>query len=329
MNARILSLVLCAGPLFFCPPASAHVVFTFHGQVDFSRKQLDVVLDFLPPPESGPPANPADNHPSTVAVSAARTSPGDYRLSLDIEHLRTPLFDLLSKIEGSFEIVPPRVKGRIWSRDSLVDYRPIRELAGQFEIKDNRLFLNDLSVANLNCAGTLDMRYPYKMDLTVKLQDMAMKDFLDFWVRGNGYDSSGSVSGELGISGTPERLNLKGSLESYNGTIEQLAYNTIHLNAEGIYPDMRILDSTLSKADGVSVNFSGPFDLSDQENFQKQISALVFAPIVSGSLTQREWTIKRTRQAGAGSTEIKYLLRKDDRISGGSDMLGVQQRMDF
>ena len=39
--------------------------------------------------------------------------------------------------------------GEIRSRYSLVDYKPIRELSGQFEIKDGRVSLTSFSFGNL------------------------------------------------------------------------------------------------------------------------------------------------------------------------------------
>lgn len=338
----------------FLSPASASVLFTFRGQADLSQKQFDVIFDF---PRAGPAEFSPENiyseinafveeRRASVAVSGARVSDNDYRVSFDIDHFRTPFFDLLSKIESSIEVVREgeagpstqssvagktrtTLRGKIWSQNSLVDYRPIRELTGRFEIRDKQIFLDSLSFGNLVWRGAIDLTYPYAMDLVVSLHDVAMEDFLNFWVKDKQYESFGTVSGEIGVSGTWDRLSLKGSLESYDGYVEELQYNTIHLNAEGIYPKMRIVPSLLARTDGVSVTFSGLFDLSDQDNFRKQLGALVLSPLVSNSASEREWTIKRVQQPKSGATEIKYLLRKDDKLGGESDMLGVEQKVNF
>lgn len=335
MKARIL-VAGCIFPLLFVPGAFANIVITFHGQVDFTQKQFDVTLDF---PSSGSHISPSlstENKQPSVAISGAKISDKDYRFSLDIGHLRTPLCDLLSKIESSIEVDPrpagksaPAVRGEIWSRNSLIDYKPIRELAGQFEIRDSQLLLRSLSFGNLSCQGSLELVYPYKMDMKVLLHDVAMEDFLNFWTRNRQYKSFGAVSGEIGVSGTWDRIGLKGSLESHDGYVEELAYNSIHLNAQGVYPQLRIGQSMISKADGLSFTFSGPFDLGDQQNFRKQISALVLAPLVSDSASEREWTIKRLNQPNSGTTEIKYLLRKEDKLNESSGMLDVEQTMNF
>ncbi len=331
----MVTKVLVTGYIFtmlFVPRAFANVIVTFHGQVDFTQKQFDVTLDF----PSSARGLPEDNKQPSVAISGAKVSDKDYRFSLDIDHLRTPICDLLSKIESSIEVDPqaadndtPAVRGEIWSQNSLVDYKPVRELTGQFEIKDSQLMLKSLSFGNLSCQGSLELVYPYKMDMKVLLHDVAMKDFLNFWVRNKEYKTFGTVSGEIGVSGTWDKIGLKGSLESHEGYVEELEYNSIHLNAQGVYPQLQIGQSMISKSDGVSFMFSGPIDLSDQDNFKKQIGALVLAPLVSDSASEKEWTIKRLNQPNSGATEIKYLLRKDEKSNESSGMIGVEQTMSF
>lgn len=160
-------------------------------------------------------------------------------------------------------------------------------MTGHFEIKDSQLLLESLSFGNLSCQGSLDLVYPYKMDMNVLLHDVAMEDFLNFWVGNKEYKSFGTVSGEIGVSGTWDRIGLKGNLESHDGYVEQLEYNSIHLNAQGVYPRLSIGKSTISRVDGLSFAFSGPIDLSDQENFTKQIGALVLSPLVNDSPPKR------------------------------------------
>ena len=331
MRAKVL-VVGCVLTLLFVPCAFANVVVIFHGQVDLAQKQFDVTLDFPHLPES----LPSENKQSSVAISGVKVSDTDYRFSLDIDHLRTPIWDLLSKIESSIAIDPqvagkgiPAVRGEIWSQNSLIDYKPIRELTGRFEVRDGQLLLRSLSFGNLSSQGSVGLVYPYKMDLKVLLHEVAMEDFLNFWMGSNEYKSFGTVSGEIAVSGTLDRIGLKGSLESHDGYVEKLEYNSIYLNAQGVYPQLSIGQSTISKADGLSFAFSGPVDLSDQENFTKQIGALVLSPLVSDSASEREWTIKRLNQPNSGATEIKYLLRKEDKSEGASGMLGVQQTMSF
>ena len=312
--------------------ACAQEVFSFRGSIDLEKNEFNVVLDL--------------GAESSLSAQAQKTSENDYRFSIDFEHVQTPLFDLLSKIESTVEIVSedsPAVsglddvslRGKVWSQYSLIDYKPINELSGHFEIKDQRLYLSAISVCKILCAGHIDLTAPHNLDLVLTLDGVAMPDFLGFWSAGEQYASSGAVYGSIRASGTLERTAMKANLQSHSGYVQKLDYDTIVLNIEGIYPNMRIDQSTVSQSDGVSFALKGPFDLSDKMNFRKQIKALTLAPIVSRSGTETEWTIKRLKPQGNGTTELKYRFKRGHELGtrpsmgGNIDMLGIERTEKF
>ncbi|OGX35344.1 MAG: hypothetical protein A3C36_03640 [Omnitrophica WOR_2 bacterium RIFCSPHIGHO2_02_FULL_52_10] len=307
--------------------------FPFQGDIDFVQKKFNIVLGV--------------DSQSSVAVSARQVAGSEYKLLLDVNHLQTPLFDLMTKVESTIEVKQGhnetfseplerlRLQGKVWSQYSLIDYKPVRELSGNFEVKDNKLFLHSLFFGNLQCNGTVDLISPYRIDLTFNLYDVAMQDFLSFWGMGKKYESAGLVSGEIKAAGTVDQLDLKGNLEGRNGFVQKLDFDALSLNIEGIYPDMKITRSMIAKSDGMSFTFEGSLNLKDKENFKKQIKALTLAPLVSDSGIEREWTIRRLNPDAAETTELKYRLRKEDALGtgasadGGIDMLGIEQTRKF
>ena len=310
----------------------AEEVFSFEGQVDLLKNEFNIVLEL--------------DEKSSVAATVNRISETDYRFLVDINHLKTPLFDLLSKIESSVEIINTNdsskemfsnitLKGKIWSQYSLINYKPVQELSGSFEVRDQRLYLKKLAFGSLICNGYIDLVQPFKLNMSVDLMDVGMSDFLNFWSTKMQYESSGAVSGKIKASGTLDNLMLKGNLKSRNGFVQKLDYDVISLNIEGIYPYMQIAQSTISKSDGVSFTLDGPFNLSDRAHFKKQIKALTIAPLVSESGSVREWTIKRHDQEEFGMTELKYRLRKGDALGIGTsasdeaDMFGFERTQKF
>jgi hypothetical protein len=329
---KVFKVFLFVFLVIFIPKlSSAEKLFFFEGQIDLSKNEFNIVLDL--------------NEGSSVTAKATRMSETNYRFLLDIDHLKTPLFDLLSKIESSVDLVKGEgdttdpfdaaLQGKIWSQYSLVDYKPIDELSGRFEIKDKRLYLRALSVGNLTCEGHLDLTAPYSLDVSVNLSGVNMEDFLNFWGSGKDTESSGDVFGEIKASGSLKHLALKGSLKSRDGFVQELDYNAIVLNIEGVYPFMEIAQSTISKSDGVSFSLDGPLDLSDKENFKKQIEALTLAPLVSDSDSELEWIIKRLNPENSGTTELKYHVQKGDALGTGPssgdeiDMLGIERSRKF
>ncbi len=346
MRAKVF-LFICIFLSAIPRPSFSKELFSFQGQVDLTQKQFQFAVLL---PSSGPSGadHPLEGRQSVV-FNAAKISENDYRFILDVDHVRTPLFDLLSKIESSVEVVSNGqetvsvarrpwmdtkvLRGKIWSQYSLVDYHPVRELLGQFEVKDGRLYVEALSFGNLSCRGEIALTPPYKLDMLVSLDHVDMRDFLSFWSMGKKHEAAGSVSGQIKVFGNLGRLSLSGNLESRDGFIEKLEYNSIVLNAEGVYPQIEVGNSSVSKTDGVSFLLSGTVDLSDQENFKKQVMALKFSPLVSESLSEREWTIKRLQKEGSGTTELKYLFQKrgntDISLPRESDMFGFEQSLEF
>ena len=304
--------------------SGADFVLPFKGRIDFTTRQLDLSLDL--------------KSRGLITAKAVRTSDKNYHLFLDIDHLQTPGFDVSSKLESSLELINDEqgryktVLGKIWSQYSLVDYRPAQELSGEFEIKNQKLLLNSLSLGHLQCQGYVDLVYPHKVDLLLGLDFMDLTDFLAFWSQGAADHSAGSVSGEIKISGALDRLQLKGNLESFDGFVQELAFNSFYLNFTGVYPVIEVANSTVSKSDGMIFTVDGALDLNDPQNFRKQIQAFSILPIVKDSRGQKEWTIKRLRDGRSSTTELKYLLKKESPLGPSdpsSDLLGVQRTVEF
>jgi hypothetical protein len=388
-------LIILAFGLLGSSPSFGEVLFSFEGQIDFSRHQFDFVLDFPTDKKSAPilqkeganlPEDRDEIKPSlkntvsgisdkksmqllakeaqrSIAVRGEKTSENDYYLSLNIEHLKTPFFDLLSEIESTVEVIgreegrdnsiqgkknqrkrnfdniaspildATSLRGKIWSQYSLIDYRPLRELSGQFEINNKRLLLTSLSIGNIACSGYIDLVHPHKVDLIFVLSSVDMDDFLNFWVRDKKYDSAGAVFGEIRVTGELDQIFMKGNLESHNGFIKKLRYDSIYLNVEGFYPNIQITNSSISETDSLSFTLDGKINLSDQKNFKKQLKALTISPLVSDSISEAEWTIKRFKEHDSGTTEIMYRLRKGEGAGSSvfdeSDMLGIERTMEF
>lgn len=312
---------------------SAEVLFDFDGQFNSTREQLNVKLQF-PPVAMGAKNTRAEN---SLILKGMRMSDDTFHVSLNVEHLQTPLFDLSSEIESLLTIprgisINDYISGKIWSQYSLVDFKPVREMSGEFRIQNNRLYLNQFLVSDMVCNGFIDLQAPYKMDLSFKLNDITMNDFLRIWTKNKDIPSGGYVTGEIKAAGSFEDLHLKGDLASHNGFVKKLEFDTMHLKIEGVYPHMEILDSTVTRPDGLSYTIAGFVNLNDTENFIRQIKSLKFAPVVSETASQREWTIRRLKLDETTTTEFKYLMHKEDGLGflpEESDMLGIERSVEF
>jgi len=306
--------------IFLATPFSfANTEIIYQGQIDFVQNQFDLVLDI--------------GDKGSVVIKAKEASKNKYHFSLDSKHVKTPFFDISSNIEGSLEYKSQEIYGKVQSQYTLVDYRPIRELTGLFEIKEGRFYLSSFSVGSIDCSGYVDLESPYKLDLIFNLSEMPMDGFLEFWTGGKTIEAEGGVAGTIKVFGSVQQPILRGNLVSFNGRIKALKYDNIYLNAEGLYPYLKISNSILSQTDGLSFTLEGPFNLKDRARYKKQIQALTKAPVVNDSSSGSEWTIKRFKGEEEGFGEIKYFLRKEKEADLSSDedagVLGVERTLEF
>lgn len=297
----------------------AKTIVTYQGQIDFTQNQFDLVF------------NIGEQPPFVFKVQ--KKSMHKYMLSLDVDHFKTALWDISSKISIDFELGQQSFFGNLRSQYSLIDYKPIRELASSFEVKDNYLYITALSFGDVSTEGGIGLKAPYSLNMIFHLYDMPMKNFLGFWMQKKTVEAEGHVSGKIKVSGDLAGISLKGDLSSFNGEIEKLKYDSVYLNAEGIYPKLYVADSKLSEKEGLTFMLEGVVNLADKKNFKKQIKALKLSPVVKDSSSKTEWTIIRKKDEEAGSVETNYFLRKEKRLDPsmheGVGVLGVEKKMTF
>jgi len=165
------------------------------------------------------------------------------------------------------------------------------------------------------------------------LKEVSLDSFIDFWMRDKGYEAIGTVTGRVEALGNIKKLFLKGILGSYDGTIKDLEYDSMFLNLQGYYPNLKISESTIAKSNGMIFSVDGDVNIKDREEFKKQVKELKLAPVVKGSDSEIEWTIKKLQHDESGSTELKYLLRKSHGPSifeeVEEDMFGIERKMEF
>lgn len=325
MNKR--SFWLCALVWFLCVHAGfAEAFCSFNGKIDFTGKEFDLTMDF--------------GNGGTLSSRAAYVPDERLNINFVLDHLVTPLFDISTDMELLFEVVSDResgaafISGKLTSRYPLINGRPVRDIKGTFKIRDKKLLLEYFAVGDITGRGVIDLVRPFRTDIAFHFTEIPMKDFLAFWSEESlELETQGAVTGEIRASGSLLRpLLLKGTLSSFNGLVNNLEYESIVLNAEGVYPVIHFAKSTVTPTEGLSFNLEGSVDLSDRETLENQIEALQKSPLIKESDTSLEWTIKRRKAEGtSGKTELKYLRRKnqDGSFKEESDMLGIERSIEF
>jgi len=324
MDRRLAAIfLLFAG--FMPLTARAAVYLPFKGNVDFAKKQLTLAL------------KPKKETPFAVEIS--QTARDSYHVLVNVENWNTPVFEVSTVLECSLDIVRDKnqvfrsLAGKLVSKYTLINNKPVKEISGQFEVKDGKVLVNAFSTGSISSEGFVQFIHPHKIDATIRLSGINIQDFLSSFSGKDRDDARGWADGEISLSGNLQRMDIKGRITSYDGEMQGLEYNSMLLNFEGLYPLIIFSDSVVTQVDGLTFNLSGSMDLRNR-NIDKQFEALAKEPLVSNDGRNLEWTLKRI-QSGTrgGTTELKYLLRKGEDIRSsseeGTDILGIERKVVF
>ncbi|MDP2652954.1 MAG: hypothetical protein Q8Q08_02870 [Candidatus Omnitrophota bacterium] len=305
--------------------SEAKVLVPFSGRIDPGQKTFEFIIG-------------ADDN-RAIALKAEQTADRQYQITVNIDHLKTPVFEISSVLEIPLEIgrdekqKVPKISGKIWSNYTLVNFQPVRELSGQFEFRNNTIFIHYLLVGSLTCKGSFSLADPYPVNMTVQTLGIDIGDFLAFWLKEGAGKASGPLAGELLFSGPLSRVQVKGSFLSEYGTIKTSTYQNFVLNFEGVFPFVQLTNSSITNANGFTSNVTGQIDIRDLANLDRQIKGLKKEAIVSQEGDNLEWTLKRIKGEKGSATELKYLKTNDgspgNYTQDEDDMIGVERKVSF
>ena len=287
--------------------ANAKGLCSFKGNVDFAENQFNIKFDC--------------EDKATINAQLSSEAKDELYFKAKIEHLKLSFLDISTVLESVIKLVkeekgPGRYyQGDVRSQYSLIDYKPVPELSGNYEIRNGRLFLRSLRWGGVQCQGYLGLLPPHDLDLTVQVEDIRSNDFFK-------------------LIGLPEEeLNISGYIE---GVFADLEYDNIILNFEVVYPFILITDSVIAQTNGLIFQMEGAVSLiqKDAKTVQEELARLKMSPIVDESMERREWTIKRKSKEGSSSmTEFKYRMQKSGYLNRPfeeqPDILGIERSIQF
>ncbi len=275
-------------------------------------------------------------HGQPFYFEVTKTADSGYELRLTVTNWATPFFDLSTVLNGSLVIQPAleggglQLSGRLRSRYTLLNQLPFEELNVAFSLIGGRLVIDTLTVGPFVCSGEVVLGPSPSMNLTLQFQSVSLAHLSEIFYRNSDIDMQGDVTGEVQLQGPLDQLQVKGRVVSYQGFVGRYGYNAAQISFSGIYPFVYIDDSQITQEDGLSFNIQGTLDLTDLKNLKKQLERFIGSPLVSRQGENLEWTFKRLHSPQKpGTTEFKYMLKKDDPSGEAANIFGVQRRMEF
>jgi len=277
-----------------------------------------------------------------LKIKVERNQDHSYGTVLDVEHLKTPFFDMTTQIQGVLDIHERDNKaiglsGHFWSQYSLIDRKTVPEVSGKFDLNDGILRLDNFSWGGFRARASIDLNPPHQLEANLDFEEIGIGYFLDWLVpvgESNKFVGDGQLSGQIGLSGTPEKLMVNANINSQNGYIEDVAYDVMELHLQGVYPLIDVHNSTITKTNGFSFDLDGIVDLSDKQNMASQIKSIKKVPLINENSLQSEWILKSIQDEDrSGKTETKYFLKKNKGMNWpgqeSSEVLGVEKKIGF
>ncbi|MBF0484471.1 MAG: hypothetical protein HQL25_07185 [Candidatus Omnitrophica bacterium] len=309
--------------LIFCSPVWAEPIASFQGHFNPANSTVSGILDL--------------GEYRKFNIDAGKLSAGVYQFTIGMSHLFLLGRDVTSVVKGTVERVVDAYQeivylGRLGSNYSLINYQPIRELECSFQIRKNVLYIQSLIIGSLSISGTVGILSPFSLDLEVKLKDVELNDFIDFWMQPERSDASGKVNGIIKVSGGLDNVYLKGDLTASTGHVGRMDFGDMQISAMGYYPVVQLTKTQLSTTDGLVYSISGALDFSKKGTIAKQVKSLTIAPVIFNSESGSEWTIKKS-SSDEGINAWKSIIKTDGSKRNldehDSGVLGVERRLEF
>ena len=307
----------------FCFEARAEHIYPFQGHLNLENMDFSFSVKM--------------DQGASLDLKLKQKDTDTYQAVADVQNVQTPFFEMTTEIQGVVDVhrqddQVSGISGHFWSQYSLVDHKTVPEMSGRFDLKSGILRVDDLIVGDFTAEGSVAVVSPHDLDGSISFDGIDIAYFLD-WLSGERkkYVGSGNISGHVDLSGVPEKLAVKAIITSDGGYIENLQYDRMALQLQGIYPLVDLTNSTITRTNGFSFDLDGTVDLSDKHNMSSQIALIKKIPLIKDNNLQSEWVLKRVLSGESAETE--YFIKKDkgSGLSGQDDygVFGVERKIGF
>jgi len=230
----------------------------------------------------------------------------DFDIAVKLKHLNFKNVDIVTELNlsGRMETSDDSglvVKGEISSRNSILDYKPFKELNGSYQINNEMLEILFLKMDNnLVLFGQASLKPPYLADLNLIVRFDSLDELNPpFSIPENLLTVQG-IEGEFKLVGPIKNPDVKGQLKTGNGFLKGLGdYQKVSINLNGKGKILKLIDSKIYHEEG-SLAINGEINFANENIFDDlEVGA------DRGMLVWKDWKVIGDKK----SSEIK--LSKD------------------
>lgn len=322
----ILSFLLI---LFLSATVFAGTLCMFDGNINFMERLFQMQISF--------------DGKEKISTLLKFLANDNYYFNADLEHIKISNLDFSTKLESTGRLLKDGsgslkiLKGWFWSNYSLLNYKPSQELSGTFELdkKTKRLSIKSFAWGNIELSGSVDLIYPYNLDLILGIKDMEVSGLALFLgIPLDEFELEGFVNGRLKINGLVSQPQINGQIRVSQGSLKDFKYQDMFLNLEGSFPLLNIVDSGIIEEGGMPYSLKGRLDLSDLHNFNSQLQEMKISPSDEKGFNWQSWEINRKQMDNnPDSVKMEYKLKPNQpfgiRFEGNQEILGLEHKIKF
>lgn len=192
----------------------------------------------------------------------------EYLLNISLDHAQLGDYNIVTELTAMGEAVNrggklDYIDGTLFSSNTIINYKPFKEVSCHFRVDSRAAYIDPFKFSeNYILNGRVGLARPYDMELVLSIRDADTQDLIVFGKQNGENPLSGKMSGELRIAGPLDRLKSKGHLESFDGNVGAIKYNSAVINLEGRGMVFTVKDSRLIRDKGFLI-MDGEIDLRD------------------------------------------------------------------
>jgi hypothetical protein len=232
--------------------------FVANGRVDFLKKKFSAEISRLKRVSNSPQQSQSKD---IIQLAGDFSNPGLTQGSVLFNHVGIGRVDLQSQLDYEIASRDGGLSGKIATSGTILDYRPFKELAGEFSVEGKTLRITSLKLGDdYNLTGTVDLQSPYKMNLALDIKDSSLSQFLLVSDTESESKIGGSINGFIKTEGPLNNLSTSAKLGCSKGHIGNLDYESMNINLRGNGSVLKVADSRIQRKEGYIV-LSGEVDL--------------------------------------------------------------------
>jgi len=243
--------------------------------------------------------------PFALSGIRAQVQGDSFHLELPVSHVpmgRSDVTTLLA-VDGKFDLGSQSEEdllvGQIHTEGTVVDWKPLsRESTFDFVFSQEYFRIVSTSLAGgIRVDGEIDFTNDFDLSLSIRAQDVPMAEVGLFMRLDKSLASASRFDLETNFEGSLMAPQMEAHARVYNGFIGKRAFKAMDINAEGVYPTVRLNNSRILLEDGSTMLFADKVlelgDLARGSTFEMLVSESQQDTVVWG-----DWEFSRPEDSG-------------------------------